>query len=247
MADCCAHVHKEKEHVGFLGPNTELYFAILSGIFVTTGFLLDTFTEIGANIPWYLYLAAYFFGGFYTVKEAVEKISQGEFEIDFLMIVAAIGAAFLDKWAEGALLLFLFSLGHALEHFAMGKARKSIASLTDLAPKTALLKKDGATSEVGIEKLNLGDIIVVRPNSKIAADGIIVKGASSINQAPITGESVPVDKKAIADSRQQFKDNNKIPEESHVFAGTINGNSTLEIRVIKEASDSTLNRLVKMV
>ncbi|HEA28916.1 MAG TPA: heavy metal translocating P-type ATPase [Leeuwenhoekiella sp.] len=246
MANCCANVHEEKEHGGFLGKNTELYFAILSGICLITGFLLDTFTEI-LNIPWYLYLAAYFFGGFYTVKEAVEKIANGEFEIDFLMIVAAVGAAFLDKWAEGALLLFLFSLGHALEHYAMGKARNSIASLTDLAPKTALLKKDGDTREVGIDKLKLGDIIVVRPNSKIAADGVIVKGASSINQAPITGESVPADKKAIADAQQQFKDEKEIPAESKVFAGTINGNATLEIRVIKEAQDSTLKRLVTMV
>lgn len=247
MANCCANVHEEKEHEGFLGKNTELYFAILSGICLITGFLLETFSEISANIPWYLYLGAYFFGGFYTVKEAVEKIAKGEFEIDFLMIVAAVGAAILDKWTEGALLLFLFSLGHALEHYAMGKARKSIASLTDLAPKTALLKKDGDTQEVGIEKLQLGDIIVVRPNSKISADGVIVKGESSINQAPITGESVPADKKAIEDLERQFKNEKEIPEESRVFAGTINGNSTLEIRVIKEAKDSTLKRLVAMV
>ena len=247
MANCCANVHEEKEHEGFLGKNTELYFAILSGICLITGFLLEVFTEISPNIPWYLYMAAYFFGGFYTTKEAIEKIAKGGFEIDFLMLVAAIGAALLDKWAEGALLLFLFSLGHALEHYAMGKARKSIASLTDLAPKTALLKKDGDTQEVGIEKLQLGDIIVVRPNSKIAADGVIVKGESSINQAPITGESVPADKKAIEDIQRQFKNEKEIPEESRVFAGTINGNSTLEIRVIKEAKDSTLKRLVAMV
>ncbi len=247
MANCCANVHEEKEHEGFLGKNTELYFAILSGICLITGFSLDTFTEISATIPWSLYLAAYFFGGFYTSKEAVEKIAKGGFEIDFLMLVAAIGAAILDKWAEGALLLFLFSLGHALEHYAMGKARKSIASLTDLAPKTALLKKDGDTQEVGIEKLELGDIIVVRPNSKIAADGVIVKGESSVNQAPITGESVPADKIAIADVQRQFENEKEIPDESRVFAGTINGNSSLEVRVIKEAKDSTLKRLVAMV
>lgn len=247
MANCCSNVHEEKEHEGFLGKNTELYFAILSGICLITGFSLDVFTEISATIPWYLYLGAYFFGGFYTVKEAIEKIAKGGFEIDFLMLVAAVGAAILDKWAEGALLLFLFSLGHALEHYAMGKARKSIASLTDLAPKTALLKKGGDTQEVGIEELQLGDIIVVRPNSKIAADGVIVKGESSINQAPITGESVPADKKAIADIQRQFENEKEIPEESRVFAGTINGNSSLEIRVIKEAKDSTLKRLVAMV
>ncbi|MGB3773996.1 MAG: heavy metal translocating P-type ATPase, partial [Leeuwenhoekiella sp.] len=227
--------------------NTELYFAIFSGVCLITGFLLDVFTEINAYITLSFYIAAYFFGGFYALKEAIEKISKGGFEIDFLMIVAAAGAAFLDKWAEGALLLFLFSLGHALEHYAMGKARKSIASLTDLAPKTALLKTDGNTREVPIEELEIGDVIVIRPNSKIAADGAIIKGASSINQASITGESVPVDKKAIEHIPENFDYSNKIPDENRVFAGTINGNSTLEVWVGKKAKDSTLKRLVNMV
>ena len=163
------------------------------------------------------------------------------------MLVAAAGAAYLGEWAEGALLLFLFSLGHALENYAMGKAKKSIAALTDLAPKTALLKKDDDTVEVGIEELQVGDIIVVRPNSKISADGVIVKGNSSVDQAPITGESVPVDKTPIENPDKEYNSKSDIPNENRVFSGTINGNNTLEIKVIKEAKDSTLNRLVTMV
>ena len=235
------------DHGGIFGKNTELYFAILSGVTLITGFLLEKYTDISANIPFGLYMAAYFFGGYFTLKEAIAKVSKGEFEIDFLMLVAAAGAAYLGEWAEGALLLFLFSLGHALENYAMGKAKKSIAALTDLAPKTALLKKDGDTVEVGIEELQIGDTIVVRPNSKISADGVIVKGNSSVDQSPITGESVPVDKTPIENPDKEYTSKSDIPDENRVFSGTINGNNTLEIKVIKEAKDSTLNRLVTMV
>ena len=194
-----------------------------------------------------LYIGAYFFGGFFTAKEAIETIAKGGFEIDFLMLVAAIGAAVLGEWAEGALLLFLFSMGHALEHYAMNKARKSIAALAELAPKTALLKKNGKTEEVGIEELSRGDVIVVKPNSKISADGVVVSGNSSVNQAPITGESVPVDKMPVEDPEKEYAADEEIKDENRVFSGTINGNNTLEIKVIKEAKDSTLSRLVKLV
>ena len=234
-------------HDGIFGKNTELYFAILSGFTLVAGFLLEKFTEVSESIPFGLYILAYIFGGYFTLKEAITKIAKGEFEIDFLMLVAAAGAAYLGEWAEGALLLFLFSLGHALENYAMGKAKKSIAALTDLAPKTALLKKDGDTVEVGIEELKVGDIIVVRPNSKISADGVIVKGNSSVDQSPITGESVPVDKLPIENPEKEFTSKSDIPAENRVFSGTINGNNTLEIKVIKAAKDSTLNRLVTMV
>jgi Cd2+/Zn2+-exporting ATPase len=219
------------EHGGIFGKNSELVFSIVCGALLAVGFTLSKFTSTPAWVSLSLYIGAYIFGGFYTAKEAFETVIKGGFEIDFLMLVAAVGAAILGDWAEGSLLLFLFSMGHALEHYAMNRARKSIAALAGLAPKTALLKKDGTTSEVGIDQLNVGDVILVKPNSKISADGVVVDGSSSVNQAPITGESIPVDKKA-GDA---------------VFSGTINGNSTLEVRVTKQAQDSTLSRLVKLV
>jgi len=234
-------------HGGIFGKNTELIFAIICGVLLGIGFGLSFVDSVPQWISLSLYIVAYFFGGFYTAKEAVETVAKGGFEIDFLMLVAAIGAAILGEWAEGALLLFLFSLGHALEHYAMNKARKSIAALAELAPKTALVKKDGKTEEVGIEKLNIGDIIVVKPNSKISADGVVVDGKSSVNQAPITGESVPVDKIPVEDVDKDYSEVDDIKDENRVFAGTINGNNTLEIKVIKAAKDSTLSRLVKLV
>lgn len=161
------------------------------------------------------------------------------------MLVAAIGAAILGEWAKGALLLFLFSMGHALEHYAMNKARKSIAALADLAPKTALRKRNGKTEEVGIETLGIGDIIVVKPNSKISADGVVVDGQGSVNQAPITGESVPVEKVPVDNPEKDWSQDDAIKDENRVFSGTINGNNTLEIKVIKEAKDSTLSQVGK--
>lgn len=238
----------DHEHGGWFGKNTELYFSLFCGLFLGAGFALTFVNGINTTFSLVLYIAAYFFGGYFTTREAVQTIAKGGFEIDFLMLVAAIGAAILGDWAEGALLLFLFSLGHALESFAMEKAKKSIAALMDLAPKTALLKVgDGGSREVAIETLKKGDTITVKPNTKIPADGFVVKGNSGVNQAPITGESIPVDKTAVEDVNMTVEAAEKLDARFRVFAGTINGNDLLEVRVTKEAKDSTLSRLVTMV
>ncbi len=239
----CCKAHND----GVFGERTELIFAVLSGVFLLTGFLLDSFTEFSFVYIVIPYLISYGFGGYFTLKEAVEEISQARFEIDFLMLVAAIGAAFLDKWAEGALLLFLFSLGHALEHLAMDKATKSIESLTKLSPKIALRKQNGDFVEVGIEDLKIGDVIRIKPNSAVSADGILISGKTSINQAPITGESIPVDKESVEDPDTIYNSLADIPAKNRVYAGTINGDNSIEVRVIKESQDSTLNRLISMV
>lgn len=241
-----AHTHAEEghHHGGLLGPNSELYFSLICGLFTGVAWALEKWAEVHPGITLALFGVAYLTGGYYTAKEAVQTIAKGGFEIDFLMLVAAAGAAILGNWFEGSLLLFLFSLGHALEHFALEKARKSIASLADLRPKTALLSVNGQTKEVPVETLQTGDIILVKPHSKIAADGVIVKGSSSVNQAPITGESMPAEKMAIPANAQT---NGKVPDANRVFAGTINGDGSLEIKVSAKAADSTLARLIQMV
>ncbi len=246
------HDHEEGEnhehsHGGIFGKNTELIFSIICGALLGIGFGLSYVDALPSWVSLALYIGAYFFGGYFTAKEAIQTVAKGGFEIDFLMLVAAIGAAILGEWAEGALLLFLFSMGHALEHYAMNKARKSIKALAELAPKTALLKRNGKTEEVGIEELSIGDIIVVKPNSKISADGVVVSGQSSVNQAPITGESVPVDKEPVDNPDKDWSQEDDIKDENRAFSGTINGNNTLEIKVTKVAKDSTLSRLVKLV
>src|SRR5690554_134297 len=234
------------DHGGIFGKKTDLYFSILCGFFLLIGFILEKTTSTPDWSHLSIYIIAYFFGGYFISIEATQKISKGGFDIDFLMIAAAAGAAYIGSWAEGALLLFLFSLGHALESYAMNKATKSIEALSDLSPKIALVKQDGKLVETPIEQLKINDIIVVKPNTKIAADGVIIKGSSSVNQAPITGESMPVDKTAIKDANNlaDFKDLDK----THiVFTGTINGNSHIEVKVLKLSEDSTVARLVKMV
>ena len=241
------HTEKNDEHShGFGGGKIELYFAIGSGVFWLTGLILSFMASIPAWLPLSLFVIAFVLGGFFTLIEAYEAVKNGKFEIDFLMLVAAAGAAALGKWEEGALLLFLFSLGHSLEKYAMNKARKSIEALSELAPSTALRKDDkGNLSEVEIEKLQLNDVIVIKPNSTIAADGVVIAGSSSVNQAPITGESMAVSKTPITVENDIALE--KLDDENRVFAGTINGSSTLEIKVLKLAKDSTLSRLVELV
>ena len=229
-----------------LGENTELYFAIMSGLCWIFG-VIFSFISIGSqHTATALFILGAIFGGFFTFITAGKDLMRGKFQIDFLMLFAAIGAAALGKWGESALLLFLFSLGNALEHYAMRRARKSIAKLSDLTPPMALIKHNGELIEVHIEQLKLGDIIVVKPNSKIAADGVVTTGISSVNQASITGESVPVDKRPSLNWQNENEVNKLLPEH-RVFAGTINGSGVLEIKVLKEAKDSTLSRLIALV
>jgi len=242
-----SHQGHSHNHGGIFGERTEMIFAIICGALLLSGFILSFVKSVSDVVSLSLFIGAYFFGGFFTTKEAIEGLSKGEFEIDFLMLVAAIGSAFLGHWEEGALLLFLFSLGHSLEHYAMEKARKSIAALAQLAPKTALLKTGDQLKEVKIEELQVNDTIVVKPHSKIAADGIVIKGAGSVNQAPITGESMPADKMSYPEAQIDAADADKLDPKYRVFAGTLNGGEALEVKVTKLASDSTIARLVQLV
>jgi len=242
-----AHDHGGKStdahaHGGFLGERTELFFAIGSGVALAIGWLLSQ--KVSGLAPLSLFIIAYGLGGFFTIKEAVGSLRKGKFEIDSLMLVAAAGAAALGQWAEGALLLFLFSIGHALEHFAMGRARRAIEALAELAPECASVRRDGAIIDVPVEDLQIGDIVLVKPNERIASDGVVVVGQSSVNQAPVTGESVPVDKRPAADASLTFE---KASAEHRVFAGTINGSGAIEVRVARVSSETTLARVVKMV
>lgn len=232
---------------GIFGRNKELIFALLCGVALGAGFGLSYIQTLPSWVSLSLFIIAYFFGGYFTAREAIPTMIKGGFEIDFLMLVAAIGAAILGAWMEGALLLFLFSLGHSLENYAMGKARKSIEALTSLAPPVALVSRNGKQEEIPIEELILGDIILIKPNSKIPADGVVIRGEGSVNQAPITGESVPVDKSPVPYPAKDYSREKTIKPQYRVFAGTINGASVLEVKVIKEAKDSTISRLIKMV
>lgn len=236
------HSHGKK----LWGMNIELIFAIISGATLGAGWLLDTFAEFHWTIPLGLYVAAYLFGGYFTVLEAIHKIRHRSFEIDFLMLVAAAGAAVLGEWAEGALLLFLFSLGHALENYAMGRAKRAIEALAELAPDTARVRRNGETVEVPVEELSVGDTVVVRPDERLPADGYVVSGESGVDQSPVTGESIPVDKRPVGDPNS-IENPEQLNPAHRVFAGTINGSGVLEIRVTRRSEENTLARVVTMV
>ncbi|MEW5790741.1 cation-translocating P-type ATPase [Thermithiobacillus tepidarius DSM 3134] len=222
-------IEKGRER-GWLAEHRELILSLLAGSLLLAGWLGDRF---GGPPPLslVLFLVAYAAGGFYTMRDAWQSLRSRRFDIDLLMIVAAAGAAALGAWAEGALLLFLFSLGHALEHLAMNRARKAIEALAALAPKTALVQRDEAEIEVRVEDLQRGDRVVVKPGQRIPADGRVVSGSSAVDQSPITGESMPVDKSVG----------------TTVFSGTINGEGALVVEATKLARESTLSRMVELV
>jgi len=241
------HAGHTHAHGGVFGEHTELIFAVIAGVCVLAGWLLDRADAGPGWLPQALYVGAYFFGGYFTVKEAVENLRARRFEIDTLMLVAAAGAAALGNWAEGALLLFLFSLGHSLEHFAMGRARQAIEALAKLAPETAVRKRGEELEEVPVASLAPGDIVLVKPNERLPADGVVVNGTSSVNQAPVTGESIPVDKQPVTDAEEARARPASVVASSVVFAGTINGGGAIEIETTRRSNDTTLAKVVRMV
>lgn len=228
------------------GKSTKLYFAIVSGAFWLLGISNLLFVKGNTSISTSLFILGMVFGGVFTLINAFEDFLNTKFKIDFLMLFAAVGAAFIGKWGEASLLLFLFSLSHALEEYAMQRARKSITKLIGLSPTTALVRRQDKLMEVPLADLKVGNIIVVKPNSKIAADGVVTEGSSSVNQSSITGESIPVIKSAL-ENWDMLGDHNQIKARHRVFAGTINGEGAMEVKVLKEAHDSTLSRLINLV
>lgn len=223
-------VTREETKKPWYKKHRELTLSIISGIFLALGSICQA---SGAE-PYFslsLLVVACGMGGYYASRDTLKTLIKGRFDIEFLMLIAAVGAAILGKWQEGALLLFLFSLGHALEHLAMDKARENITALGRITPKEALILKDGKETVVGVDKLLRGDLIMVKPGERVPADGKIVEGHSFVDQSPITGEFVPAEK-GIGDE---------------VFAGTINGNGVLKVTVTKLSHESTLSRVLQMI
>ena len=206
-------------------------FTVICLVTTIAGWVLQEVAGVPGWLAVVSFVLAYVFGGYYSALDAIESLKNREFDVNMLMIVAALGAAALGEPREGALLMFLFSLSGTLETFAMGRTHASIRSLIAMTPREAEVIVAGETRLVSVEALIPGDVVLVRPGSQIPADGIIKVGESAVNESSITGESVPIDKK----------------QGMPVFAGTINGQGALEITVTADASQSTLARIVSVV
>jgi len=178
-----------------------------------------------------VFAAAIVSGGWFILPKAVRALRRFALDMNVLMTVAVIGAAAIGEWSEGAAVAFLFALSELLEAFSLNHARKAIQSLLDVSPVTAWRKDGGGFREVGVGEVKVDDIVAVKSGMKVPLDGVVTAGESGVNQAPITGESMPVGKK---------------PGDP-VFAGTINGEGSLEIRVTKIVSETTLARIIHLV
>lgn len=178
-----------------------------------------------------LYILAIIIGGFDLFKEGFSDLIKLDFSMESLMTIAIIGAAFIGEWAEGSIVVILFAISEALERFSMDKARQLIRSLMDIAPKEALIRRNNVEQLVSVDKIDIDDIMIIKPGQKIAMDGLVINGHSSVNQAAITGESVPVEKQL----------------DDEVFAGTLNEEGVLEVKVTKKVTDTTIAKIIHLV
>lgn len=211
--------------------NAKVVTSAAAGILLLVGWLI-AMAGVPGVVSVSLYLAAMAIGGYYFGREALEEFFlEREIGIELLMSVAAVVAAAMGQPGEGAMLVFLYSISEAAEGYTAEKTRSAIRALMKLAPRTAIVRRGAAEVEVPVEELSPGDVFLVRPGQSVATDGVIESGASSLNEAPVTGESIPVERE-VGDQ---------------VLAGTINGQGALEVRATKVFAENTLSRIIRMV
>ena len=214
-----------------LWRNPKVVTSALSGLLLLLGWLLGL-VGVPPLVSTVLYLASLGLGGYFFGREAGEELLfERRIGIELLMSVAAITATLLGLPAEGATLAFLYSISEAAEGYTEEKTRSAIKALMDLTPKMALVRRDGSDVELPVEELVVGDVFVVKPGQSVPTDGTVLSGSSSVNQAPVTGESVPVEKQ---------------PGEI-VFAGSINGEGALQVRATTTFATNTIARIIQMV
>lgn len=220
-----------------LQENREIVAAILCGLLVFLGWLALNFGWLGLALL--ILPAGYVIGGYESTREGLTTLfEEKELDVDLLMIVAALGAAALGLWrreyyliVDGAILILIFAISGALEGYAMQRTERSIRGLMSLTTDTARVLRNGIEQMVSISELQIGDQVLVKPGELIPTDGMVIEGLSTLNQAPITGESMPVEK-TVGDE---------------VFAGTINGNGALRLKIHQPPESSLIQRVIRMV
>jgi Cd2+/Zn2+-exporting ATPase len=221
---------KEQKATPFWKKKTNVLAAV-SALFLFGGFVAAHTvgeTHLAAIL---LFAASILVGGYHLLKTGINHLVRLQFDMNTLMTIAVIGATCIGEWKEGAVVVFLFAISEALERYSMDTARRSIQRLMDIAPKTAIVLRDGKEYEVDVEEVVVGDTMMVKPGQKIAMDGIVLRGESSVNEAAITGESMPV-AKTVGDE---------------VYAGTLNAEGVLEVRVTKRVEDTTIAKIIHLV
>ena len=219
---------KKEEKVPFYKKQSTLLY---SALFLVFGYLSSSVNGDENIVTTLLFVASMLIGGLSLFKVGLQNLIHFDFDMKTLMTVAVIGGAIIGEWAEVSLVVILFAISEALERFSMDKARQSIRSLMDIAPKEALVRRNGQEIMIHVDDIMVEDIMIVKPGQKIAMDGVVVSGYSAVNQAAITGESVPVAK--IVDDE--------------VFAGTLNEEGLLEVKITKLVEDTTISKIIHLV
>lgn len=218
----------EEKNEPFILKHLNVFLAL---IFLLAGWLIGHFYGEESTVSVIAYIGAMVVGGYHLFYTGIKNLFSLKFDMKTLMTIAIIGAAAIGEWGEGATVVILFAISEILEMYSMDKARNSIRSLINIAPKEAIVRRGLQELIVHVAEIQIDDIMIVKPGQKIAMDGIVVKGTSMVNQAAITGESVPI-----------FKE-----EESDVFAGTLNEEGHLQVRVTKRVDDTTIAKIIHLV
>ncbi|MCM2325600.1 MAG: cadmium-translocating P-type ATPase [Candidatus Woesearchaeota archaeon] len=226
---CCSSCSSDEEQ----DPSwkkKKIVVIVVSGILLLAGLYLEQIMSEHSASQVIFFLVT-LFAGYQIIKKGLASAMKFRFDMNFLMSLAAFGAFIIGEGAEGASVMFLYFLAEFLEEYAAERSRKSIGALLNLTPETAIILRDGKETKVHVQEIKIGDILVVKPGDKIPIDGVVSSGSSSINQASITGESMPASKK-IGDE---------------VFAGTINEEGYLEIKATKASNQTVLSKIIKLV
>ena len=228
----CKREEKEEAFEGKWYAHPPMRNALISGLLTGISYGLAHLGLIPSVAEISIYVFAIILGGYHWGREGIEElIEEKEIGIEILMMAAAIGSAILGMWDEAAFLVFLYGSAEGLEEYTYARTRHSIRKLLDLAPKEARVIRNGKETVIPAEEIEVGDIFIIKPGESIPTDGVILKGNSSINEAPVTGESIPVEKRAGM----------------KVFAATINHEGALEVRATAAFEDNTLSKMIHLV
>ena len=205
-------------------------FVVITALAIAAGWLGER-NDFPDGVMLVIAGVAFFAGGLFGAKSALASLRERKIDVDMLMVLAALGAASIGNWMEGAVLLFLFSLSNVLQDYAIGRSRNAIQSLFKLYPEVATIRRSDSELTVPFNQIRLTDVVLIEPGARIPVDGTVLNGRSAVDQSPITGESIPVDKQPG----------------DRVFAGTLNKQGILDVRPTKLATETTLARIIQMV